>query len=228
MDQWIQTVEETYLMETLTHIEAAKSTAGGQMRDIFCNKKLFVTAEKQIKRKQYKHKISMNIFCCWKKTEGTVFIRSSTQEKRLNQFLFSLFLLSSTCRSICHQYVSNIGKVCTHLHGLLNTLTQAKIGGWGRREYRKHRKTLEGNDIGGRKGNFTMVSRENVSDVFFSFFLKALSWGSFLLSVPVEFNLTKRGPGSCSVTGMFSYKASTFKYTVQETTLQKENGHIAF
>lgn len=46
---------------------------------------------------------------------------SGDKETRLEQtsFYFSLFLLSSSCRSICHQYVSNIGKKCAHIYMVL-------------------------------------------------------------------------------------------------------------
>lgn len=81
----------------------------------------------------------------------------------MNRFSFSLFLLLPPCGSIFVIGTSQTaGKVCTHLHGLLNTLTQAKRGK-GRWEARGE-EAQKNTDIRGRR-RFTMVSR----DVFYSF-----------------------------------------------------------
>ena len=119
---------------------------------------------------------------------------SGDKETRLEQtsFYFSLFLLSSSCRSICHQYVSNIGKKCAHIYMVLFFFVFFKYtytgkrgeaeggGGRGGEERGSTDKTLEGRGglTSGRR--FTMVSREYARTVFafysfVFFFLTAVS-----------------------------------------------------
>lgn len=103
------------------------------------------------------------VSCAWNETP---------HETRVNRFSFSLFLLLPPCGSIFVIGTSQTaGKVWTHLHGLLNTLTQAKRGKgrWEARGEEAQKNTGGATDIRrrGRKRRrrFTMVSR----DAFYSF-----------------------------------------------------------